>query len=1079
MLVGRDRELNLVARLLADARRGQSGVLAIVGEPGVGKSALLDWVASHAEPMTVLRARGVQSEAHIPFASLFELLRPALARIDRLPPAQAEVLEGALALRPATSHDRFAVGAATLGLLTSLAEHGPVALLVDDAQWLDGSSADALRFSLRRLLADPVAVVLAVREGEPSLLDGADFRVQRLAGIDSAAAIELLGTASPELSRDDALRLHRQTGGNPLALLELMNEPAPMVPLDTPMPALTSVAAAYVERTRALPEGTRSVLVLAAAGEEGDLAAFARAAAACGLAADDLLPAEERGLITLDGGVLRFRHPLVRSAVYGDATPDQRRVAHRALADALPDSHADRRAWHLALAASGPDDQASSALEQAGIRARTRSAYDVASYAFERAATLAPDEPRRARLGLAGADAAWLAGAADRALSLLELVGHEDPNGSPAVAAEHLRGHIALRQGPLAHARELLVDAAARTEGSDPERALLMLAEAAEASLYAGDAKAMAMIGASALRLVAHTTSARAAFFGRVAAGIADVIAGGEHGAALIRESSAIVESSDELRSDARYAAWAAIGPLFLREASAGDAVVERALAAARARSPAGVLPHLLLYIGVGEAAESRYVSALATFDEAIRLARETGQGTVLASSLARLAIVEARCGRDGAAAHAAEALDVGRGLGAHLVEAWALAGQGELETLRNDVDAAIARYDELLQLIEDHAIADPDLIPAAELVELHLRAGRPAATHDLTASFADRAQVKGQPWALARAARCHALLATEEEFRALFDEALALHELSSDPFEEARTRLAYGGRLRRAGRRVAAREQLRRALAIFERTGAAPWAEIAHAELRGTGETARRRDPSTLDDLTTQELTVSLLLADGKTTREAAAALFLSPKTIEYHLRNVYRKLGIASRAELAIAMGRAAPAKAERVLATMVFTDIVASTERAALLGDRAWRELLIRHRDAVRGRLERFAGREVDTAGDGFLVLFDGPGPAIGFAQSVISAVHDLGLDIRVGIHTGEIERSGGSVSGIAVHIGARICSLAGPSEILVSSTVRDLTAGSDIAFEDTGEHTLKGVPRPWHVYRLSTAEIVTAR
>jgi class 3 adenylate cyclase len=264
-------------------------------------------------------------------------------------------------------------------------------------------------------------------------------------------------------------------------------------------------------------------------------------------------------------------------------------------------------------------------------------------------------------------------------------------------------------------------------------------------------------------------------------------------------------------------------------------------------------------------------------------------------------------------------------------------------------------------------------------------------------------------------------------------------------------------------------------ALAIFERIGAAPWAEIAHAELRGTGETARRRDPSTLDDLTAQELTVSRLLADGMTTREAASALFLSPKTIEYHLRNVYRKLGIASRQELAVAIGRAEPTQPQRILATIVFTDIVASTERAALLGDRAWRTLLVQHREVVRGHMERFGGHEIDTAGDGFLVLFEGPGRAIGFAQSVIPAVRELGLDLRVAVHTGEVERFGPNVSGIAVHIAARICSLAGPSEILVSSTVRDLTTGSDLAFDDAGEHAIKGVPQAWHVYRLSPAGV----
>ena len=292
LLVGRRRELERIEALLDGARAGASGVLALVGEPGIGKSSLLEWAAARADGMNVLRARGVQSEAHIPFAGLFELLRPALDALGRLPAPQAAALESALALRPPEAHERFAVGAATLTLLAGHAESGPLAVLVDDAQWLDGSSADALRFALRRLVADPIAVLLTVRESEPSLLDGADCPSLQLGGLDAGDAAELLGRQAPAIGDEAASRLHRETGGNPLAMLELARELPPDLPLETPVVAMTSVAAAYLERMRALPERTRRALVVAAASDSGDLALLSRAAADLDLEVPDFLPAE-------------------------------------------------------------------------------------------------------------------------------------------------------------------------------------------------------------------------------------------------------------------------------------------------------------------------------------------------------------------------------------------------------------------------------------------------------------------------------------------------------------------------------------------------------------------------------------------------------------------------------------------------------------------------------------------------------------------------------------------------------------------------------------------------------------------
>ncbi len=378
MLLGRDREQLALGRLLQDARDGQSGVLAMVGEPGIGKSALLAYAADQAAGMKVLRARGVQSEAHIPFAGLFELLRPAIPWIGQIPGPQAEALGGALALRPAGTQDRFAVGAATLSLLASYADDAPVAVLIDDAHWLDGSSADALLFAFRRLLADPIAVVLTVREGETSLLDGSDLATLRLAGLDQACAAELLGRqAEGPVDADLGDRMYRETGGNPLALLELGSERHRLAGLlsDAPIAIGSSVAGVYLQRYGSLPPRTREVLVLAAAIDGGEVSVLAKAASRLGLDLSDLVPAEAAELITLQGSVVEFRHPLARSAIYGAAEADHRRAVHRALADSFPDADPDRRAWHLALASFGPDDAASSALEQAGRRARRNRAH--------------------------------------------------------------------------------------------------------------------------------------------------------------------------------------------------------------------------------------------------------------------------------------------------------------------------------------------------------------------------------------------------------------------------------------------------------------------------------------------------------------------------------------------------------------------------------------------------------------------------------------------------------------------------------------------------------------------------------
>jgi DNA-binding CsgD family transcriptional regulator len=890
MLFGRDREQQELRRLAAGARAGQTGVLVLAGEAGIGKSALLDSAAAEAGGMRILRARGIESEGHVPFGGLLELLRPALGAVDRIPAPQAAALESALALRPGSAQDRFAVGAATLSLLAAHAEKSPLLVLVDDLQWLDGSSADALLFAVRRLVADPIAVVLAVREEEPSLVDGSDLTVLRLEGLDRDAAAALLGPV-PAAAAD---RLYRATAGNPLALLELAGEADELAaaPVEHPLPISTSIARAFLRRAASLPAATRHALLLVATSDRGELSVLARA----GLQVEDLAGAEQAGLVRLAGGFAEFRHPLARSAVYGEAAPHERRAAHRALAGALPDRDADRRAWHLASAATGPDRSASAALEQAAQRARERTAYSVASAAYERAARLDDDDARRGRLLYEAAESAWLGGEAERARALLD----ESSLLAPDPRIDSVRGAIASRRGPVMEGYALLVSAAERAE---PDQAVLMLAEAADACFYSGATAEMLAAADRAAALVdAGADGGRAGFYAAAARGAARVVAGLD-GADDLRRAMALFESGG-FEDDPRTLAWAAIAPIFLRQADTGRGLMDHAIATAREHAAVGALPRLLNRLARDEAMTDRWPDAEADFHETIRLSRETGQRTELAAALAGLAWLEARQGReDECSAHAAESRALCVDLGVGFYELWTYTALGELELGLGRPAAAVAHFEAHEARARELGFDDVDMSTEPELVDAYLRLGRADDAAAVAAQHDERARAKALPWALARAARCRGMLAGAD-FEEHFAEALRAHAETPDVFETARTRLAYGAGLRRARRRVHAREELRAALAAFDRLGPSPWGEAARVELAATGETARRRDPSTLGELTPQELQIALLLGEGRTTREAAAALFLSPKTIEYHLRSIYRKLELNSRAALADAV-------------------------------------------------------------------------------------------------------------------------------------------------------------------------------
>ncbi|MGZ4218061.1 MAG: AAA family ATPase [Solirubrobacteraceae bacterium] len=910
MLLGREQERGEIDRVLATARSGSSATLALVGEAGIGKTALLDYAAEQAEGMQLLRARGVESEAQIPFASLLELLRPAVPMLERIPHPQAVALEGAFALRPGPAQDRFAVGAATLSLLAAYAERGPVAVLLDDVHWLDDSSAQALLFAFRRLVADPIAVLLAARDDQPSVLYDADLPTIRVGGLSSDEAAALLDGVAPAVTG----RLHVATAGNPLALLELADDSAELAFAPEGAPVLVSarISRAFLRRAETLDAAARRALVLAATSDTGEVVVLERAARSLNIDLGALAAAESAGLITLRATV-EFRHALARSAIYAAAPAQERRDAHRALAGALPDRDVDRRAWHLASAAIGPDDAASAALEQAGMRARDRSAYAAAAAAFERAGRLTLDPERRAGLLLAAADAAWLAGQAEHAGKLLDTARQSTTDPAVTVSIDGLAGEIAMQRGPVMRGHAILTAAATR---ADPERAVAMLCDAAVACFHAGNPTEMLAVASRAFAALPEQPSVRTRFLALTTLGMARTLGGdAASGADAIHDAITLVEGAPELHDDLRLLPWLTLAPIFLREADVGRSLIEHALKIARERAAVGALPPVLGLLARDQATTDRWAVAESTYREAIELARESDQRTGLAFGLSGLAWLHARRGREQACRQGAtEAMALSMELGTRLYEVWATAALGELELGLGDATRAAEYLEQREKLLAELSITDVDLSPAAELVDAYTRLGRVEEAQQVTAELTAAANAKAQPWSLARAARCRGLVAPDADITVHFERALRHHEQTPDVFEKARTQLAYAERLRRARNRVLARKQLRDAIEAFERLDARPWAERARSELAATGENVRRRDPSTVDELTPQELQIGLLLASGKTTRETAAALFLSPKTIEYHLRHVYQKLDIHSREELAQALADRADDAAER---------------------------------------------------------------------------------------------------------------------------------------------------------------------
>jgi DNA-binding CsgD family transcriptional regulator len=791
-MVGREAEQRTLDALARDARDGRGAALVVRGESGIGKTTLLRDAAERAARMKVLRCDGIEHERDLPFAAIHQLVRPHADLIDLLPGPQAAAMSAALGLTYGDAPDRFLVSLGLLGVLDAIGdEHGPVLCCVDDAQWLDQPSAEALVFAARRLYGEPIALVMATRErldvpGVPDLelggLDDEHARALLAAHLDRAPAPAVTAT------------LLRTARGNPLALKELSSalndgQLDGVEPILGPPRVGGDVEAAFGARVADLPEPTRLVLLLAAADDRGDVVAIGRAATRLDLDLADLDPAERAGIVRV-GATVDFRHPLLRSVVYGGATHVQRRTAHETLAAVIDDRM--RAAWHRALVAEGADEGIATDLAGGAAEATSAGEHAAAAAALERAAELSDDPARRGERLCRAAQASLDAGRLDGALALVDRARPRVIDPAQAARLTTIEAVERSRRGSIAEAQALLQEAGSPRSWSE---------------------------------LVALQ---------RDGGSPADLDARASEGAGLPTKVAALT-----VRADAQVAA-------------------------------------------------RRVKEAAATIAEALAVARRHGFDNDETALLALRARVAAFEGRETDCRHDAEAAlqrGIVNGLG------WATGNArlalAELELGLGDAREAIDQLDQLPPgQLRATAIAD--------CVDAAVRLGEPARAR----AALERFDSSGD----GLLARCEAqLTANAAAAERLFLEAIAHQPRDAMPFERARTELAYGERLRRDRRKVDARVQLRAALDTFTGLGATLWADRASGELRATGETARRRDVSTIDDLTPQELRIAELVATGASNRDVASQLFVSPKTVEYHLRKVFQKCGVASRVELA----------------------------------------------------------------------------------------------------------------------------------------------------------------------------------
>ncbi|MBP2471960.1 DNA-binding CsgD family transcriptional regulator [Crossiella equi] len=845
-LVGRQEEIRCLDGLLGAAAQGRGGVLVLRGEPGIGKTALLGHVRE-APGFRVVEASGVEFETELAFAALHQLCVPLLAHLDELDARHQAALRVAFGLADGAP-DVFRIGLAALELLAAAAREQPLLCVVDDAHWLDAESVKVLSFLARRVVAEPVALVFGTRHGL------AELPALSLSGLTEAEARTLVTATLDEAVRD---RVLAEARGNPLALLELPGAGGFELPPSTTV--TQRIERGFQARLAGLPPESRRLLVVASAEPTGDPGLFWAAVAHLGIRAGG----DTAGLVTF-GTRVRFCHPLARSAVYRAATPEERRAAHQALAEVTnPVTDPDRRAWHRAEALTAPDEAVAAELVVAADRALARGGAAAAAAFLERAAALSADRGPRTERTLAAAEAKLTAGAADAAAELATTLDSDD------VRTLLLRGRIAFAQGGRDGA-ELMTTAAHRL--TDPVAARDCFLDALEMGLAVGRAAGV---------LDTVLTEARQA----PPAPAPDVLD------ALVRLSSDGHRAAGPLlrRVLAEDALWqrrpalATVVAGELWDLPAHRRITEWLLAAGRDSGSPWLLRLALAQQGVGAAHTGNLTAALAAVAEEEAIADAFGDPPM---RYARLHLAALR-GRRDEVLHLVETARTGTGqlvANAH----WAAA---VVHNAHGDYPAALAAARQATEPGDLYLAG----VALPELVEAAVRCGEHEAAATAVRDLAARAEASGTTWARSTAARTRALLAGGE---ADYRESVELPDVPAP--HHARSRLLYGEWLRREGRRKDARQQLRAAHETFADLGLTAFADRAATELRATGEQARPRTASAFDTLTAQETHICRLVATGATSKEVAARLFLSPRTVEAHLRNVFRKLGISSRREL-----------------------------------------------------------------------------------------------------------------------------------------------------------------------------------
>ncbi|MGK5114657.1 ATP-binding protein [Geodermatophilus sp. CPCC 205506] len=903
---GRLAEEAAIAAVIEGARAGRSALLVVRGPPGIGKSTLLEHAVQGSSDLSVLRARGVESETELAFAALHQLLLPVLGHADHLPRHQRAVLRSALGMEDSLEGpvvDRFLIAVAVLGLLATAAEEQPVICLVDDAHWLDHASAATLLFVARRLGAERIGFVFAARDPDRHSFPTADLPELRLEGLDVDAAVALLGerTGRP-VHHGVARRLVEWTAGNPLALIELpsvltVQQLAGETPLPSPLPLPLNVERLFSERVRRLPDDARALLVVAAAEDTGRLGPILAAARSSGLPATALDAAERDGLVAVREDELRFPHPLVRSAVYQSATTSERRGAHLALSRAYRDvGDADRRAWHAAAAAWEPDENVVRELELVAARAAGRGGFGAAGTALARAAELSADGGARCRRLVAAAENAWMAGQLGHAAELLESARRW--GSDPLLRADigRLRGWLQYSVGSPAAARRIHIEAAGQVGGADGRRARELLTAAAESAWLSRDRDSGIEIR-TVMSTLGPLEEARDGPAQDLLSGFLHLLEGNTRaGVRLIAES---IRSAERL-GDGQLMAAAAQHALYVGDDDAALRLSRGAVARARANGAVAELLFALPRLAHAEFLAGHWTAAAAGAAETVRLARGAGHEELSALPLAWLSLVSSLRGDDeDADTHGTEleSLADGHELGVFRAPSLEIVRWGRSTRRLLSPRPASA-------LVDLEGLAHPVVTAMATVdrVEAAVLAGDLTAAHLWSTRMEDLAEATGAPWALASAAHCRGVAADGPAAWEHFTEALRHHDAARRPFARGRTLLAYGEALRRARKRVAARPYLGAAMDQFQSLTATDWAQRARLELRACGETtARRGDPSALLRLTSQELQVARFVASGLPTRTVAAQLFLSPRTVDFHLRNVFAKLGISSRSELA----------------------------------------------------------------------------------------------------------------------------------------------------------------------------------